>query len=250
MDVASFRDASRQEMQMALVTAQMSISLDGYYAGPRDPRPPGDLEGWMAGPEAGGFFRVTRWVTDAMAWRERLGFKGGEADTNSQIVQETFEAAGAYLMGRRMFEGGEIPWGDDPPFRAPVFVVTHRPRKTLERAGGTSFTFVTEGIAAAVGLAKHAAGGKDVAIAGGGTLFRAALNAGVIDQIELHISPVVLGGGMRLFDPEDLDLADDEALELSTLRVVNTENVLHMRFRVDGRSPLVLDDRGLTDPIV
>jgi dihydrofolate reductase len=131
---------------MTKVTAQMSVSLDGFYAGPRDTRDPKDMSGWMQGPEAPGFFRVTRWVVDAMAWRERQGFAGGERSINSEIIEQTFAAAGAYVMGRRMFDAGEIPWGDDPPFRAPVFVVTHRPREVLERQGGTSFTFVTDGI--------------------------------------------------------------------------------------------------------
>ena len=97
---------------MTKVTAQMSVSLDGYYAGPRSTADPHDMAAWMEGLEAPGFFRVTRWVIDAMAWRERLGFAGGEQSVNSRIVEETFAAAGAYVMGRRMFEGGEIPWGD------------------------------------------------------------------------------------------------------------------------------------------
>src|SRR5512145_3002663 len=100
---------------MPLVTAQMSVSLDGCYAGPEHT----DLATWMDGPEAAGFFRVTRWVISALAWRERLGFEGGEQDTNSQIIAETFESAGAYVMGRRMADGGEVPWGEEPPFRAP-----------------------------------------------------------------------------------------------------------------------------------
>jgi dihydrofolate reductase len=162
---------------MTKVTAQMSVSLDGYYAGPRSTADPHDMAAWMEGLEAPGFFRVTRWVIDAMAWRERLGFAGGEQSVNSRIVEETFAAAGAYVMGRRMFEGGEIPWGDEPPFRAPVFVVTHRDREVLERQGGTSFTFVTDGIARAIEMAREAAGGKNVAVAGGGTLVRQILAA-------------------------------------------------------------------------
>src|SRR5919106_4863746 len=102
-----------------------------------------DMATWMEGPEAAGFFRVTRWVTGALAWRERLGFEGGDHDVNSENIEEAFEAAGAYVMGRRMADGGEVPWGDDPPFHAPVFVVTHRPRETLVKQGGTSFTYVT-----------------------------------------------------------------------------------------------------------
>src|SRR5215471_3909730 len=165
---------------MTQVTAQMSISLDGYYTGPVDTRDPQDMTGWMEGPEAPGFFRVTRWVVDAMGWRERLGYAGGERSANSEIIEETFAAAGAYVMGRRMFDAGEVPWGPNPPFRAPVFVVTHRPREVLQREGGTSFTFVTGGVEEAVGLARQAAGGKDVAIAGGGTLVRQVLDAGLL----------------------------------------------------------------------
>ncbi|WP_240944187.1 hypothetical protein [Micromonospora thermarum] len=92
---------------MTKVTAQLSVSLDGFYAGPRHT---GDGH-WMESAEAAGFFRVTRWVTDAMAWRERQGFGGGTHDTNSEIVAESFAAAGAYVMGRRMADGGEVPWG-------------------------------------------------------------------------------------------------------------------------------------------
>ena len=109
---------------MTIVTAQMSISVDGCYAGPVHT----DMQTWLDSPEAAGFFRVTRWVIDAQAWRQRLGFTGGEQSTNSAVIAETFESAGAYVMGRRMADGGEIPWGEDPPFHVLVFVVTNRPR--------------------------------------------------------------------------------------------------------------------------
>jgi dihydrofolate reductase len=228
---------------MTKVTAQLSVSLDGCYAGPRDPRDPTDMAGWLDGPEAPGFFRVTRWAIDAMAWRERQGLAGGERSVNSSIIEEAFAAAGAYVMGRRMFEGGDKPWGDEPPFRAPVFVVTHRPREVLQRQGGTSFTFVTAGVAQAVELAREAAGGKDVAVAGGGTLLRQVLQAGLLDELDLHIAPVVLGDGQRLFDAS-LALADDEGIELTPTRVVETPEMTHVRYRVEGRARLHLDDRG------
>ena len=224
---------------MTSVTAQMSISLDGFYAGERYD---GDGD-WMQSAESAGFFRVTRWVIDAMAWRERLGFAGGEQHTNSDIISETFDVAGAYVMGRRMADGGEVPWGDDPPFRAPVFVVTHRAREPLLRQGGTSFTYVTEGLQSAIEQARTAANGKNVALAGGGTLVRAALKAGLIDELELHIVPAVLGTGMRLFDA-DLDLAHKAAIELTPTRVVHTPEVTHIRYQVDGREALTLDNRG------
>ncbi|MEU5910926.1 dihydrofolate reductase family protein [Micromonospora sp. NPDC047527] len=224
---------------MTKVTAQLSVSVDGFYAGPQFT---GDGN-WIDSAEAAGFFRVTRWVTHAMAWRERLGFEGGEQDTNSDIVAESFGAAGAYVMGRRMADGGEIPWGDEPPFRAPVFVVTHRPRQTLLREGGTSFTYVTDGVASAVEQARAVAGGKDVAVAGGGSLVRQVLKAGLLDELELHVVPVVLGTGLRLLDA-DLDLGDKEAIELTPTRVIPTPEVTHIRYAVGGRAPLVLDDRG------
>jgi dihydrofolate reductase len=224
---------------MTKVTAQMSVSLDGFYAGPRF-----DGEGdWIASAEAAGFFRVTRWATEAMAWRERQGFAGGEPDVSSDIVAEMFASAGAYVMGRTMADGGEVPWGDEPPFRAPVFVVTHRPRAVLHRQGGTSFTYVTDGVTSAVEQAKAVANGKNVAIAGGGTLVRQVIEAGLLDELELHIVPVVLGSGLRLL-ADDLDLPEKEAIELTPTRVVHTPTVTHIRYSVDGRAPLVLDDRG------
>ena len=234
---------------MTQVTAQMSASLDGFYTGPRDPRNPTDMSSWMQGPEAPGFFRVTRWVVDAMAWRERVGAAGGEASINSEILEETFSSAGAYVMGRRMFDAGEVPWGDEPPFRAPVFVVTHRPRAVLERQGGTSFTFVTEGPERAVELAREAAGSKNVAVAGGGEVLRQVLRAGLLDQLEVHIAPVLLGEGQRLFDP-GLGLGAEDGIELVATRVVAGPDVTHVRYTVSGRSRLVLDDRGASGELV
>ncbi|HEX5945036.1 MAG TPA: dihydrofolate reductase family protein [Acidimicrobiales bacterium] len=228
------------------MTAQMSVSLDGFYAGPEQE----DQSDWLHGTEAAGFFRVTRWATNAMSWRQRLGFEGGEKDTNSELIEEQFASAGAYVMGRRMFDGGEAPWGEDPPFRAPVFVVTHREREVLPRDGGTSFTFVTDGIESAVTQAKAAAAGagKDVAVAGGGRLVRQVLAAGLLDRLDLHIVPVVLGDGLRLLDPA-LGLDPMEAIELTPARVVATPDVTHIRYTVEGRAPLVLDDRGSGRPI-
>jgi dihydrofolate reductase len=224
---------------MTIVTAQMSVSADGYYAGPEHTGP----QPWLDGTEAAGFFRVTRWVIDAEAWRQRLGFKGGEQNTNSQVIAEAFTSAGAYVMGRRMADGGEIPWGDEPPFRAPVFVVTHRPRPTLHRQGGTSFTYVTSGVADAISQARAAANGKNVAIAGGGTLLREVISLGLLDELELHVVPVILGDGMRLLSPE-LGLGGKEAIELTPARVIATPDVTHVRYKIDGRRPLVLDNRG------
>ncbi len=190
-----------------------------------------------------GFFRVTRWAIDAEAWRQRLGFAGGEQNTNSGVIAETFQAAGAYAMGRRMADGGEIPWGENPPFRAPVFVVTSRPRPTLHRQGGTSFTYITTGIESAIEQARAATNGKNVAIAGGGTLLRQVITLGLLDELELHIVPVILGDGMRLLSPE-LGLDSMEGIELTPTRVIATSDVTHIRYKVNARRPLVFDNRG------
>jgi dihydrofolate reductase len=146
-------------------------------------------------------------------------------------------------MGRRMADGGEIPWGEEPPFRAPVFVVTNRSRQTLQRRGGTSFTYVTTGIQSAIGQARAAANGKNVAIAGGGTLLRQVIQLGLLDELELHIVPVILGDGMRLLGPE-LHLGSKEGIELTPGRVIATPDVTHIRYKIAGRHPLVLDNRG------
>jgi hypothetical protein len=156
-----------------------------------DPRDPQDAAGWMQGPEAPGFFRVTRWVVDAMGWRERQGYAGGERSINSDIIEETFAAAGAYVMGRRMFDGGEIPWGDAPPFRAPVFVVTHRPRET-PAARGRHVLHVRDRRRRA-GRRTGPGGGRRQ---GRGRCRRrdpapAVIGAGLLEQLELHIAPVV-----------------------------------------------------------
>jgi dihydrofolate reductase len=221
---------------MTQVIAQMSVSLDGFYAGPKT-----DSPDWMTSPEALGFFRVTRWVTSALAWRERQGLSGGERDVSSEIVEESFQAAGAYVMGRRMADGGEVPWGEEPPFHAPVFVVTHRSRESLERKGGTSFTYVTDGLERAIEQAKAAANGKAVAIAGGGSLLVQVISAGLLDQLDLHIAPVLLGDGMRLFDPARLELAAGEAIELVPGRIVQTPEVTHLRYTLSGRSTLTAE---------
>lgn len=230
---------------MTRVTAQMSVSLDGFYAGPKDENAKGPSD-WMTSPEALGFFRITRWVTDVAAWRERQGLSGGERNVSSDLIEELYESTGAYVMGRRMADGGEGPWGEEPPFHAPVFVVTHRSRERLERKGGTSFTYVTEGLESAVAQAKEAAAaaGKDVAIAGGGSLLVQVIRAGLLDQLDLHVVPVVLGDGMRLFDPAALALPGDEAIELTPVQTIQTAEVTHVRYTVAGRSKLVPDDRG------
>jgi dihydrofolate reductase len=125
-----------------------------------------------------------------------------------------------------------------------VFVVTHRARETLVREGGTSFTYVTDGLQSAIDQARAAADGKDVAIAGGGAMLRNVIKAGLLDQLDLHIAPVLVGDGMRLFDPADLGLAGNKAIELTPTRVIDTPDATHIRYRVGGRSVLGGDRPG------
>jgi dihydrofolate reductase len=140
-------------------------------------------------------------------------------------------------MGRKMFNGGAGPWeddpnadgwwGDDPPFRVPVFVLTHHPREPVTKAGGTSFTFVTDGVESALEQARAAAGEKDVYLAGGASIVQQYLRAGLLDELQIHVAPVLLGGGTRLLD----DLGADPP-KLETTRVIESPNVTHLRYRV------------------
>jgi dihydrofolate reductase len=164
--------------------------------------------------------------------------EGGDADSaDNRIVDETVSGIGAVVMGRKMFSGGEGPWesdpnaqawwGDDPPFHVPVFVLTHHQREPLVKQGGTTFHFVTDGIGAALEQARVAAGDQDVSLAGGADVAQQYLAAGLIDELQLHVVPVVLGDGVRLFDG-----SVPAPVELEAERVVASPAVTHLLFRV------------------
>ncbi|MFB9392807.1 dihydrofolate reductase family protein [Streptomyces coeruleoprunus] len=199
------------------VFASLGMSLDGYVAGPhaRPGNPLGD-----------GGARIHQWVYGVEAWRRRQGMAGGETSRSGLVVAENFDRAGAYVMGRRMFDEGEVAWPDPPPFRAPVFVLTTTARDPWVRQGGTVFTYVTDGIEAALDLARGVAGDKDVQISGGAHTVRQYLNAGLLDELEIHLAPLLLGDGIRLFDGVDPDL------RLEVDRVVDAPDVTHLRYRV------------------
>src|SRR5919198_2513040 len=188
------------------VHASIAVSLDGFVAGPNDRVGNGLGDGGE---------RLHEWIFESASWRERHGLEGGERDPNSEVLEESFARTGAFVMGRRMFDLGERPWGDEPPFHMPVFVVTHRPRETLEKQGGTTFTFVTEGLEHALELARAAAGDKDVLISGGGQVISQLLRARLLDDLQLHLVPIFLGGGVPLFEGGDL-----EDLGLEPTRVI------------------------------
>ena len=200
---------------MGRLFADIGISLDGYCAGPNaGPRNPlGD-----------GGVRIHRWGASQRAWRRRINLPGGETGRDNELVATRFARTGAYVMGRRLFDEGEVGWLDPPPFRGPAFVVTHRPRGPWVRSDGTTFTFVTEGVEEAVARARWAAGDRDVDLVGGADVVRQALRLGLLDELHLHVTPVELGGGTRLLD--GLDPAD---LPLPLASVEETPRVSHLR---------------------
>jgi len=213
---------------MGMVVLDISTSLDGFVAGPN---PSLEL------PLGEGGERLHEWAFALAAWREPHGLSGGEINASSEVVREGLARTGAVVMGRRMFSGGEGPWeddpnadgwwGDNPPFHVPVFVLTHHAREPVAKQGGTTFTFVTDGIEAAVEQARTAAGDQDVSVAGGADVAQQVLSAGLLDEMQIHLVPVLLGGGTRLL--EHLDEAD---FQLEQTRVIDSPRVTHLRFKV------------------
>lgn len=199
------------------VTADLAMSLDGYIAG---------TDVTLDNPGGDGAQPLFEWIHDLASWRERQGMSGGEENRDSELMREWFDATGAVVMGRMMYDTGEEFWGDNPPFRTPVFVLTHRPRPTLVKEGGTTFTFVTEGIHSALQQAKAAAGDRNVDIAGGASTVRQYLDAGLVDELQLHVVPALLGDGLRLFGGLD---GGRRALEV--VRVVDTPLATHLKYR-------------------
>jgi dihydrofolate reductase len=193
---------------MGKVTADQSMSLDGFSAGPnvRVGNPLGD-----------GGERLHEW----MSW------DGDGTGRGAEVRDELFRISGAMVMGRRMFDLGVEPWGDNPPFHMPVFVVTHDASDPLAREGGTTYTFVTDGIERAVALAKAAAGDKDVAVLGGATTIRQFIEAGLLDELRIHLAPVLLGDGTRLFDR-----VGAERVQLESTSVIDAPGATHLTFRI------------------
>jgi dihydrofolate reductase len=204
---------------------RISMSLDGFVAGP---------EQSVANPIGIGGMRLHEWVFPLKAWRAMHGMEGGEVNESSKVIEEALANAGATIMGRNMFGGHpggwdtKSPWngwwGEEPPFHHPVFVLTHHSRDPLVLKGGTTFTFVTDGIKSALDQARRAAQGKDVSLAGGAKACQQYLSAGLVDSMEVSLVPILLGRGERLLDGVD----DLHGLEL--VRTVATQKVIHLRF--------------------
>jgi dihydrofolate reductase len=174
---------------------------------------------------------LQRWVFPQRFFREKLKLGGGgEEGPDNDIVRETFERTGASVMGKRMFDGGEHAWPEEAPFHTSVFVVTHQKRDPWPRPGGTTFHFVNDGIEAALGQAREAAGGGDVRIAGGGATILQYVNAGLVDEFSIALAPVLFGSGIRLFQGVD---AGRVALE--PVRAQPTQRVTHLTYAVRTR---------------
>jgi len=209
---------------MTSVKSHISISLDGFVAGPNQS---------LENPIGEGGMRLHEWAFETDSWREQHGMEGGDPSADAEVADEVVQSVGAYIMGRNMFGGGHGPWdeswrgwwGEDPPFHTPVFVLTHHPREALAMQGDTTFTFVTDGIEAALGQARAAAGDGDVMIAGGASAVQQYLRAGLLDELYLHIVPIVLGSGARL-----LENVGDPSLE--PIKVVASPAVTHVKYRV------------------
>jgi dihydrofolate reductase len=210
---------------MSKLRCHITISLDGFVAGPNqsDENPLGE-----------GGEELHDWVVPLAGWREAHGKQGGEENESTRVFEEVRENIGAAVMGRNMFgppSGGAWDeqwkgwWGDNPPYHYPVFILTHHPRDPVEMEGGTTFHFVTDGIESALDQAKAAAGGKDVALWGGADVINQYLAAGLLDVLELHLVPLLLGGGARLFDNVGADV------QLEQIRAVEAPGVTHIKYR-------------------
>jgi len=209
---------------MSIVRAEISISLDGFGAGPnQSPEEPLGERGED----------LHDWVVATESWRRQNGKEGGTTGPDSEMAERMHDGVGAFVMGRGMFGGGPGPWdeswtgwwGDDPPYHAAVFVLTHHPREPVEMQGGTTFHFVTDGVDAAIEQASAAAGDADILVAGGPSAINQVLAAGLLDELRLHIVPILLGDGERLLK----DVGDPE---LEPVEVVGTPGATHVRYRV------------------
>jgi dihydrofolate reductase len=211
---------------MAQFRFQISMSLDGYVAGPNQR---------VDDPLGEGGEQLHEWIFPLAAWRRTHGMEGGEATASSDLVAETFAGVGACVMGRNMFGGGpgdwgdgswEGWWGDDPPYHMPVFVLTHHAREPLAMQGGTTFHFVTDGIESALAQARAAAGEQDVLLMGGADVANQYLRARLVDELQINLVPLLLGGGERLFDG-----LGDASPALEQTRVVEGVGVTHLFYR-------------------
>ena len=192
---------------MEKITAFMSMSLDGFIAGPKDDnKPDRELEA---------LDRLSDWM-----------FRGKTDSEAVEFQERLFKPIGAVVMGRRIFDLGVGPWGENPVYHAPVFVLSHKPEEKVVKQGGTTYTVVTDGAESALRQAKAAAGNKDIRVVGGASVVQQFLKAGWLDEMEIHLIPILLGEGIRLFDHID------KSIELERIQVTEVPDVTHLKFRI------------------
>jgi dihydrofolate reductase len=218
----------REWKGMSKLRFNISMSLDGFVAGPNQSE---------QNPLGVGGMRLHDWAFALAAFRRTHGMEGGEVNASTQIIEESLANVGAVIMGRNMFGGYPGPWrsdppwtgwwGDNPPFHAPVFVLTHHPREPLVMQGGTTFTFVTDGIESALAKAMAAAGTRDIVVSGGALTVQQYLAAGLLDEVNISVVPLFLKAGEHLFD--NLGTA---TLRLEQVRVIAAPGVTHIKYRV------------------
>jgi dihydrofolate reductase len=216
-------------MKMSRFFLDISMSLDGFVAGPN---------ATLEEPLGKDGERLHDWVLRLASWRSQHGLEGGETGPDDELARERWARVGAVVMGRKMFSGGDGPWesdpnadawwGDDPPFHVPVFVLTHHEREPVIKEGGTTFTFVTDGIESALEQARAAAEDKDVSLGGGASVAQQYLRAGHLDELSIHVAPILLGGGVSLFGELG---ADAPGLKLT--KVVESPFVTHLTYEVE-----------------
>jgi dihydrofolate reductase len=217
---------SERNNPMSNVFVSLSISLDGYIAPAgmdlahaSDPTYKDWLNQWM---------KLQAWVFPQQFFRQNLNLGDeGETGDDNRILEATFNRTGVSIMGKRMFEGGEHAWPEEAPFHTPVFVLTHEVRPPWERPGGTTFYFVNDGIESALAQARAVAGGRDIRIAGGADVVRQYLNAGLVDELHLALSPVFLGEGLRLFDG-----IDKQKVALEIKEAIHSPHVTHLCYLI------------------
>ncbi|HSD64422.1 MAG TPA: dihydrofolate reductase family protein [Ignavibacteriaceae bacterium] len=207
---------------MSKVFFDVGISLDGFIAGPN---------GGTTNPLGDGGIAIHDWMFRQKSFLEHLGMEGGEENnTDNDIITDTIKRIGANIMGKNMFVEGEISWPEEAPFHTPVFVLTKEPRNPWKRKGGTTFYFVNEEIEKVLSKAKDAAGQKDVRISGGADVIRQYLNAGLIDEFIIHIAPLFLGTGVRLFEK-----TDNRKVSFEISKVVGSPLVTHISYNVKNK---------------
>lgn len=203
---------------MSKVIFDSGISLDGFFAG--DNRGPGNPMGGVSG-------KIHQWMLNQKAFWEYLGMDGGKEDGfDGKLIRETIDRTGAFIMGKRMFEEGEVSWPEDL-YKADVYVLTHEKRKPWVQKGTTTFHFVNDGIESALEKARQKANGKDIRIQGGANTIQQYLNAGLVDEFFIHIAPVFLKSGIRLFDDIDNDKYDIQIEE-----VIPSNLTTHLRYKL------------------